>query len=128
MTVGKSETKKVTLRNQSLVIADWTIEKLNDDGKDPSFTLSEMKGSIAPGSSTTIWVTYAPTMPGSFSCTQYQVSIQGGNLLKFTCIGEGLGNEVSFSTNSIHFGEVQLEQTTNRLLNIINDSDQATTF
>jgi hypothetical protein len=43
-------------------------------------------------------------------------------------MGEGLGNEVSFSTNSIHFGEVQLESTTNRLLNIINDSDQATTF
>jgi len=43
-------------------------------------------------------------------------------------MGEGLGNEVSFSTNSIHFGEVQMESTTNRLLNIVNDSDQPTTF
>ena len=32
------------------------------------------------------------------------------------------------SSKSIHFGEVQLTSTTNRLLNIINDSDQPTTF
>lgn len=32
------------------------------------------------------------------------------------------------STKSIHFGEVQLQTSTNRLLNIINDSDQVTSF
>jgi hypothetical protein len=34
MTVGKSETKKITLRNQSLVSAKFNITKLSDDGKD----------------------------------------------------------------------------------------------
>jgi hypothetical protein len=83
---------------------------------------------IPPGGSYIVWVTYAPTMPGTYSCTQYQILVEGGNALKFSCMGEGLGNEVSFSTNSIHFGEVQQDSTTNRLLNIINDSDQSTTF
>ena len=35
---------------------------------------------------------------------------------------------MSLSTRSIHFGEVQLQSATNRLLNIINESDQPTTF
>lgn len=68
MTVGKSETKKITIRNQSLVRADFTIEKMNDDGKDTSFSLSESQGSIPPGGSKMIWVTFAPTIPGTFSC------------------------------------------------------------
>ena len=71
MTVGKSDTKKITLRNHSLVQANFNIEKMNDDGKDQSFSLSETTGVISSGSSATIWVTYAPTMPGTFSCTQY---------------------------------------------------------
>lgn len=48
--------------------------------------------------------------------------------MKFSCFGQALGNDVSLSSNSIHFGEVQLESTTNRLLNIVNDSDQPTSF
>jgi len=43
-------------------------------------------------------------------------------------VGQALGNDVSLSSNSIHFGEVQQLSTTNRLLNICNDSDQPTTF
>jgi hypothetical protein len=43
-------------------------------------------------------------------------------------MGQADGIEVCFSTKSIHFGEVQLQSTTNRLLNIINDSDQPTSF
>lgn len=71
MTVGKSETKKITLRNQSLVQANFTVDKLNDDGKDASFSLSESSGFIPPSSSKVLWVIYSPSMPGTFSCTQY---------------------------------------------------------
>lgn len=69
MTVGKSETKKITLRNNSLVVANFTVDKLNDDGKDQSFSLSISSGSIPPGGSSIIWVTYAPTIPGTFTFT-----------------------------------------------------------
>ena len=42
--------------------------------------------------------------------------------------GEALGMDVCLSTKSIHFGEVQLQSTTNRLLNICNNSSEPTSF
>jgi len=106
MTVGKSESKKITLRNHSQVLALYTIEKVNDDEKDCSFSLSSKQGSIKPGASEIISVTFAPSIPGTFSCTQYAINIHGGNELKFTCQGQSLGNDVYLSNKSIHFGEV----------------------
>jgi len=44
---------------------------MNDDGKDHSFSLNSTSGEIGPSGAATIWVTYAPSMPGTFSCTQY---------------------------------------------------------
>jgi len=128
MTVGKSDTKRISMRNHSLVKSIFSISKISDDEKDKSFSLSETEGEISPGGSKTIIVTYSPTMPGAYTCTQYSISILGGNHLKFNCLGQSLGNDVCLSAKSIHFGEVQLESTTNRLLNICNDSDQPTTF
>ena len=87
MTVGKSDTKRIIMRNQSLVKAIFSIEKVSDDEKDRSFSLNETEGEIAPGSSRTIVVTYSPTMPGAFTCTQNKISILGGNNLKFNCLG-----------------------------------------
>jgi len=44
----------------------------------------------------------------------------GGNDLSFSCIGQASGFSVKLSVKSIHFGEVQMGNNTNRLLNIIN--------
>jgi hypothetical protein len=52
----------------------------------------------------------------------------GGNEMKLSVTGQANGIEVSLSSKSVHFGEVQLTSVTNRLLNIINESDQPTTF
>jgi len=128
MTVGKSETKKILLRNHSQVLALYSISKVNDDEKDCSFSLNSNEGRIQPGGKEEITVTYTPSIPGAFTCTQYNINIHGGNIVKFTCQGQSLGNDVYLSSKSIHFGEVQLESTTNRLLNVVNDSDQPTTF
>lgn len=56
------------------------------------------------------------------------MAILGGNTLKLVVSGEALGMDVMLSTKSIHFGEVQLQSTTNRLLNICNDSSEPTSF
>ena len=73
MTVGKSDSKTFTLRNHSLVQANFDIEKIHDDEKDLSFSLSTKSGSIAPGSSQTIVVKFSPTMPGAYTCTQNSI-------------------------------------------------------
>ena len=123
LTVGKEAHKTIQLRNYSLVKAEFNIDTINDDGKDASIKLSSDSGVIEPGASTTILVTYSPTIVGQFSSRTFEVNVVGGNKLKLVCVGQSNGIDVGLSSNSIHFGEVQLSTSTNRLLNIINDSD-----
>ena len=104
------------------------IERINDDGKDNSFILSQTSGEIKPSNSSKITVTYAPNIVGQYTNSQFIIKVLGGNEMKLCCLGQANGNDVCLSNKSVHFGEVQLTSTTNRLLNIINDSDQPTTF
>jgi len=106
MTVGKELTKKIILRNYSLVEAVFAVEKVNDDEKDKAFSLNIYEGKIRPGGSLTVTVKYSPSMVGAITCTQFSVSVLGGNTLKFSCTGTALGNDVCLSTKSIQFGEV----------------------
>ncbi len=64
LTVGKEASKTVSLRNYSLVKAEFNIDTMNDDGKDNSITLSSRSGVIEPGATQTIVVTYLPTIVG----------------------------------------------------------------
>jgi hypothetical protein len=126
--VGKIAQKDVVLKNNSLVPATFSLEKVNDDGKDPAFSIDNYNGVVPPNASFKITVKYVPSVVGLTSCTQYKVKTVGGNDLSFSCIGHAEGFNVSLSTKSIHFGEVQIGSNTNRLLNICNDSDLPTTF
>lgn len=69
LTVGKESVKTVSLRNYSLVKAAFSIEEINDDGKDKAFTLSIKGGIIKPGASQEITVTYCPSIVGQFTST-----------------------------------------------------------
>jgi len=64
LTVGKETTKNVELRNFSLVKAAFSIDEINDDGKDKAFILNTKGGIIKPGGSQMITVTYVPTIVG----------------------------------------------------------------
>ena len=87
LTVGKDLSKSVTLRNYSLVRAEYTLESVNDDGKDDSIKLSNMHGTIDPGSSATIVVTFCPSIVGQFTSRQYAIKVKGGNELKLVTVG-----------------------------------------
>ena len=58
--VGKSEEKIITVTNSSLVPTSFTIEKVNDDGKDKSMHLSHTSGELIPGGYQKITITYTP--------------------------------------------------------------------
>lgn len=120
LTVGQTTSQHVTLRNYSQVKAQYTIELINDDGKDKSIVLNKYKGLIEPAGSDTITATFLPTIVGQCTNTQFKIDVVGGNELKLTCKGEANGIDVMLSSKSIQFGEVQMESATNRLLNIIN--------
>lgn len=126
--VGKQAQKDVILKNNSLVPAEFNVERVNDDGKDIAFSIDNYHGVIPPGSSFKIIVKFIPSVVGQTSCTQYRVKVVGGNDLNFSCVGQADGFNVSLNVKSIHFGEVQIGNNTNRLLNICNDSELPTTF
>ena len=106
LTVGKETVKSVELRNFSLVKAAFSIEEINDDGKDKAFILSVKGGIIKPGGSQQITVTYCPSIVGQFTSTQFSIKILGGNEMKLSVIGQANGIDVSLSSKSVHFGEV----------------------
>lgn len=45
-----------------------------------------------------------------------------------SCKGEAEGYSVCLSANSVHFGEVAIENSTNRLINVQNNNDMPATF
>ncbi len=126
---GLTSTKEITLKNPSLVPAEFEIEKVNEKGDVlPAFTVDTYKNVIPPNSSFLVRVQYLPTVVGLFSCTHYKVRVKGGNEDEFTCFGQSLGLEVSLSAKSVQFGEVTLGKTTNRVLYVHNASTQPATF
>ena len=106
----------------------YKIEKVNDDGKDPTIQVDHSEGEITPGQRIKVTVTYSPQIAGVKSYTLFKVGAFGGNQIEFSCQGLAEGYDVDLSTKTIQFGEVQESQTTNRLLNVVNNSDLPTAF
>jgi hypothetical protein len=52
----------------------------------------------------------------------------GGNELSLSVRGEAEGYAVDLSANSVHFGEVAKDSSTNRLINVQNNNDVPATF
>ena len=126
---GLNSTKDIILKNPSLVPAEFEIEKVNEKNDVlPAFTLDNYKSVIPPNSSFLIKAKYAPTIVGMYSCVHYKVKVKGGNEDGFTCIAQSLGLQVSLSTKSVHFGEVTLGKTTNRVIYVQNMSSRPATF
>lgn len=58
--VGKTASQVFNLQNSSLVPTQYTIEKINDDGKDSAIQVDHTEGELAPGHITKVTVTYTP--------------------------------------------------------------------
>lgn len=126
--MGKTASQVFNLQNSSLVPTRYTITKESDDGKDTSIQVDHTEGEITPGQIIKVTVTYTPQIAGVRSFTLFRVAAFGGNTIDFSCRGEADGYNVELSSKSVHFGEVQAQQTTNRLLNVVNMSDLPTSF
>ena len=47
--VGKTVSRELQLQNSSSVPTSFVIEKVSDDGKDPSIKVDHKSGNLAPG-------------------------------------------------------------------------------
>lgn len=79
--MGKTAQKEIIIKNKSLVPSLFSVEKINDDGKDVAFSLDCYEGSVPPNTTFKITVKYVPSIVGFTSCTQYKIKIVGGNEL-----------------------------------------------
>lgn len=104
--VGKTSSQIFNLQNSSLVPTTYTIEKVNDDGKDEAIRVDHSEGEISPGQIVKVTVTYTPQIAGVSSFTLFKVAGFGGNQIQFSCRGVADGYDVQLSSKSIHFGEV----------------------
>lgn len=87
LTVGKTETKPIKLRNNSQVEAEYKIVRVNDDGKDASIVLSCYEGKIPPSGSEDITVTFEPKTAGLVTNTTFSINVLGGNEIKIATTG-----------------------------------------
>jgi hypothetical protein len=58
----------------------------------------------------------------------FSVVSAGGNTLSFHAKGIAKGFDVDLSVKSLHFGEVNIDTETNRILQVVNNSDLPTQF
>lgn len=107
--VGKSASQVFNLQNASLVPTAYTIEKVNDDGKDFAIQVDHTEGLMSPGQIVKVTVTYTPQMAGVSSFTLFKVSAFGGNQIEFSCKGMADGYDIQLSTKTVQFGEVQVQ-------------------
>jgi hypothetical protein len=75
-----------------------------------------------------VTIRYTPTIAETTSCAYYKIKAQGGNEFEIGCKGKADGYDVTLSATSIHFGEVQHQSSTNRLLTVHNNSDLPINF
>jgi len=126
--VGKTMSHKVTVKNSSLVQTNIKVEKIKDDEKDNAFSTNFSEGVLPPHSEAFITIEYKPQVAGTISCCYYRITSDGGNELSLSCKGEAEGFSVQLSANSVQFGEVSTGNSSNRLINVMNNNDMPATF
>ena len=107
--MGKTMTKELTIKNQSEVTANFSIQRIIDDEfKENAFILDSTGGSIPSKSTFLIKVMYQPQITNVVSVVRFKVSCQGGNDLFFDCSGTAAPFKIYLSDDSINFNEIKI--------------------
>jgi hypothetical protein len=126
--VGKSEEKQVLVHNIGQVPTLFKIEKAKSEDEDTSFNVTPKKGLIPPGESYSLTFRYKPRLVGVCSNAHFTVKSKGGNKIDVSAFGVGTGYDVHLSAKSMNFGETSFGNNITRLINVVNNSDLATSF
>lgn len=127
--IGKKVVKELIIKNQSQVPAKFEINPVEDDAfKDSAFAFDVTRAEIPAKSTFLIKCIYEPKIAFLDSVSHFTIECLGGNTLDFECKGSAAGYDVQLSTKTLDFGDVQLGNTTNRLLTVHNLNDIAVPF
>jgi hypothetical protein len=128
--IGKSKENEIIIHNPEKVPARFEIKKETNVPGRPieQFFLSSYKGEIPPSSSFLINVKYVTTYPNFFSYETFQVKTKGGNVNRFSCLGNCLSLNTYPNAKNVNFGSIELTAGVTKLIRIFNDSEVATPF
>lgn len=121
--LGRTGEQSITIQNKSLVPATFAIRMINPDLPVETFTFHPKSGVIPPESQAKIRAVYRPLATGSFDSEIFEISTPGGNKLKLSVMGNGVGPQLSIDTKSVNFGFVQMGDERKMLINIHNHSN-----
>lgn len=102
---GDTVNRTFTIMNQSLVNASLKVVNLDENEGDIFKFSMPFPASIPPEETMEVTVTYHPHCSGMFSSEHFEIVTPGGNVIPMTCQGLSVGPEISFSTNSMNFGD-----------------------
>ena len=95
---GQTATMELTVRNQSLVTAEVRVQPVDDGSGSVDrtpFAFDTLKEVIPPEAMHTFRITFSPTATGMYYCDRFDLLTPGGNDLRVTCAGWGVGPRVS---------------------------------
>lgn len=128
--IGKSKENEIIIHNPEKVPARFEIKKETNVPGRPieQFFLSCYKGDIPPSSSFLINVKYVTTYPNFFSYETFEVKTKGGNVNRFSCLGNCLSLNTYPNAKNVNFGSIELTAGMTKLIRIFNDSEVATPY
>jgi hypothetical protein len=128
--IGKSKENEIIIHNPEKVPARFEIKKETNSPGRPieQFYLSAYKGEIPPNASFMIKVKYVTTYPSFFSYETFDVRTKGGNLNRFSCLGNCLALNTYPNAKNVNFGSIELTAGMTKLIRVFNDSEVATPF
>lgn len=124
--VGNSNTQNIVLENRSIVPASYIIQPIERDLFESVFFFTPNQGYVPPNSTTTLKATYEPVTTESFDLVNFEIKTPGGNKLKVTLQGYGVGPDITLSNRSVNFGDVSIEkrpEPIKRVFTVTNNSD-----
>eukprot|EP01012_Entosiphon_sulcatum_P037018 TRINITY_DN4733_c0_g1_i2.p1 TRINITY_DN4733_c0_g1~~TRINITY_DN4733_c0_g1_i2.p1 ORF type:complete len:1708 (-),score=201.52 TRINITY_DN4733_c0_g1_i2:8-5131(-) len=124
---GSTAERALTLVNRSSVRARVEVRQQDTD-QENVFTITPLSKEILPEGSATFRVNFKPNSTGTYSCDSFQFCTVGGNTVTVQCSGQATGPEVSVSTHTLHFGDVEVGHKVSKTFTLLNHSHVPTEF
>ena len=107
--IGQRLEKNLTLKNMGSVPAEWAVtRKAGQIVLTDPFTFAPSSGSLRPGASVTLRVSFRPSSCGLHSLQDYVLSTTGTTSATLSLTGVGYGPDLKVSSRRVHFGDVDL--------------------
>lgn len=129
--IGQSRQKVVDVVNESSVEAKFTVEQPSTaiGLLDRPFSCMQWRGSVPPGGSIPITITFKPGVAGTTSTDYFKIStLSSAGVVSLKCTGSCEGPLVTLSSNAVNFSLIDVGQEATACLEIRNGSHASCFF